>query len=71
MKKIAVITSTQKQFKEFLKSWVDYKDFDKFIFVNDVEKVYGLELCEVIRVGRYYELCDHSIIYEACLTRIR
>jgi hypothetical protein len=68
---IGVISGKKKEFDDFIKLWVDIEDRRKFRFIGRVDHIRGVNFCEVIRIGTYYDLKNSCEIYNAALMRIK
>ena len=71
MKKIAVLAGTFKQYNEFTKHWVCPEDRNKFVYVDRVEKILGMEFLDVVRIGSYDDVRNHDELYYHSKMRIR
>jgi hypothetical protein len=67
---IAVISHTERQFRNWLTGWVDTNDHNKFKHVKSIKDVRDERFTEVIRVGPYWHLDNYEEIYNAALTRV-
>jgi hypothetical protein len=67
---IAVLAGSKKQYDDFLRPWLDYKDKDKFRYVPRVIGAIGVNFTDYIRIGTFYTNPEYLEIIEAIERRI-
>ena len=62
---IAVLAGSKKQFDNFIKPWVTYRDECKFRYVSRMSDVRGVEFTDYIRIGTFYtNPIDYKLVEE-------
>lgn len=62
MKKIAVLAGTRRQFDEYIR--------ERFIYIDSVRDIHGIEVEEIIKIGNWYEKKDSYETLKAVESRM-